>query len=73
MGAHIRPEGWNQWDRPNNPNTNPAENTRYFEFASTDLEGKPLDVSKRVPWSHQLTAEQAAQYTIDHVLGDWSP
>jgi pectinesterase len=73
MGPHVRPEGWNQWDRPNNPNTRPAENTRYFEFVSTDLEGKPLDVSKRVPWSHQLTEEQAAAYTLKNVLADWSP
>ena len=28
MGPHIRPEGWNQWDRPKNPNTDPASNTR---------------------------------------------
>jgi len=76
MGPHIRPEGWNQWDRPNSPNTQPAQNTRYFEFASTDLDGNPLDVSQRVAWSHQMSAEEAKQFTVANVLrgnDNWNP
>jgi len=76
MGPHIRPEGWNQWDRPNNPNTQPANTARYFEFDSTDLDDHPLDVSHRVPWSHQLSADQAKDYTIRNILSDsddWDP
>jgi pectinesterase len=76
MGPHVRPEGWNKWDRPDNPNLTPAENTRYVEFGSTDLEGRPLDVSQRVPWSRQLTPEDAERYTVKHVLGGedgWDP
>lgn len=76
MGEHIRPEGWNQWDRPNNPNTTPEKNTRYAEFASTDLPGKPLDVSQRVAWSKQLTEDEAQQFTVENVLGGadhWNP
>jgi pectinesterase len=74
MGPHIRAAGWDPWDRTRN--TNPAANTRYVEFASTDLDGKPLDVSQRVPWSHQLSADEAAKYTVDNILGGedhWHP
>jgi pectinesterase len=76
MGDHIRPEGWNQWDRPNNPNTDPASNTRYAEFSSTDLAGKPLDTSKRVEWSKQLSEDDAKKLTVENILGGddrWNP
>jgi pectinesterase len=76
IGPHIRPEGWNQWDRPNNPNTQPAKTARYSEYGSVDADGKPIDVSTRVPWSHQLTAEQAAELTVQKVLAgsdNWNP
>jgi len=76
MGPHIRPEGWNAWDLKDKKNTSPQENTRYAEFASTDLEGKPLDVSKRVPWSRQLRLEEAAKFTVKNVFAGediWDP
>jgi len=66
MDGHISPAGWNPWD---SRNTNPAGDSRYAESASTDLDGKPLDVSKRVAWSHQLSADQAAQFTLANVFG----
>lgn len=68
MGAHISPKGWNNWNRASNEKT-----ARYAEFQSSGPGG---DVSKRVPWSHQLSAEQASQITIEHVLGGtdgWNP
>ena len=40
-----------------------AESLRFEEFESTDLEGKPLDVSQRHPASKQLTAEEAAKWS----------
>lgn len=64
MGDHIRPEGWDNWRNPENEKT-----ARYAEFGSQTLDGKPLDVSKRVPWAKQLTVEEAAQYTIPNILG----
>jgi pectinesterase len=75
IGSHIRAEGWNQWDRPDKPNTHPESVTRYSEFGSMDLDGKPLDVSGRVKWSRQLTADEAAKYTVANVLGGdgWNP
>ena len=38
--------------------------------------GQPLDVSKRVLWSRQLTAAQANDYTVEKILGGtdkWDP
>lgn len=73
MGPHVNPAGWHPWG-PNNDH--PENNTRYSESGSTDAAGKPLDVSKRVAWAPQLTAEQAAAYTPEKILaGDdhWNP
>ncbi len=68
MGDHIRPEGWHNWGKPEREKT-----ARYVEYGSKTPDGKPLDVSKRVPWSKQLTSEEASQYTIGNILGGWTP
>ena len=49
-----------------------------MEFASTDLDGKPIDTSQRHPVSKQLTmpadAETVANYSKpSFVLDGWSP
>ncbi|WP_439488686.1 pectinesterase family protein [Algoriphagus sp.] len=68
MGSHIKPEGWHNWNKPN------AEKTAYYaEFASS---GPGANPSQRAPWSHQLTAEKAAKYTVESVLAGedgWDP
>lgn len=76
MGPHIKSEGWNPWDLKDKKNEHPETVTRYVEYKSTDLDGKPLDVSGRVKWSKQLTDEEAKDYTLENVLkGDdnWQP
>ncbi len=65
MGEHIKPEGWNNWGKAENEKT-----AYYAEYKST---GKGGDAGKRYPWSHQLTDEEAKQYTLSNVLGDWKP
>lgn len=73
MGPHIGPEGWNPWAKEN---VHPEETTRYSEYGSMTLDGQPLDVSKRVPWAHQLSADEAKEYTVTNVLGGkdhWDP
>jgi len=53
MGEHIRPEGWNNWNKPE------AEKDSFFaEFGSAGPGG---GMEKRVPWAHALTAAEAAQ------------
>jgi pectinesterase len=68
MGAHIRPEGWNNWGNPENEKT-----ARYAEYASS---GPGANPDRRVAWSKQLTNAQAEALTIEHVLGGndhWHP
>jgi pectin methylesterase-like acyl-CoA thioesterase len=68
MDASVHPEGWNNWRDPEREKT-----ARYFEFASRGPGAQP---SARVPWSRQLTPEEAAQYTVSRILGGedgWNP
>jgi pectinesterase len=60
MGAHIRPEGWDNWRNPAN------EKTAWFaERGST---GPGAAAAKRVPWAHELTAAEAAQFSPERFL-----
>ena len=69
MGAHVLPTGWQL--------TGPASQAlRFEEFASTDLDGRPLDVSRRDPSATQLTAEHAAAISAARILAGsdgWTP
>lgn len=68
LGDHIRPEGWDNWRNPNNEKT-----ARYAEYKNT---GPGANPAFRVPWSRQLTDEEAARYTIANVLkgtDGWNP
>ena len=68
MGSHIIPEGW----LLNNATT--APNVQFWEYRSTDLKGAPVDTSKRAPFSRQLSAQEAAQWSNpSFVLGGWVP
>jgi pectinesterase len=74
MGPHINPAGWHPWDEK--ANTSPGEHSRYAEFGSMDQAGKPLDVSRRVAWSHQLSADEASKLTPEALLAGadhWNP
>lgn len=68
LGDHIRPEGWNNWEKANN------EKTAYF--AESDSTGPGAQKSKRVPWAHTLSKSEAALFLPDIFLkGDdnWNP
>jgi pectinesterase len=68
MGSFIKPQGWMNWVGNNN-----HETARYAEYKSTGPGGS---AEKRVPWSKQLTKEEAEQITIPRVLGgkdQWDP
>jgi pectin methylesterase-like acyl-CoA thioesterase len=74
MGKGVLAAGW-VFDGPGAAAS--KERTRFWEFQSTDLAGKPLDVSQRVAGSRQLTAAEAAQQRdLAFVLGGadhWNP
>jgi pectinesterase len=59
MGNFIAPEGWQKWAGP----ATGDPNAYYAEYGS---EG--VDVSKRVPWSKQLTEKEAAAYTLSTIF-----
>jgi pectin methylesterase-like acyl-CoA thioesterase len=68
MGGHIRAEGWQL------NNATVAPNVRFWEFASTDLQGVRLDVAGRAPFSRQLTPAEAERWRDPvFVLGGWDP
>ena len=74
MTPAVKSTGWLTWNN-NETNAangkqdgNPAKDSRFAEFNSMDLIGNPLDVSGRVAWSKQLTASQAAAYTVPNLF-----
>ncbi|HXC34689.1 MAG TPA: pectinesterase family protein [Candidatus Acidoferrales bacterium] len=60
MSEVVRPEGWFDWKKPESHDT-----VRYGEFNSSGPGGNS---SARVPWSRQLTAEEAKSITAERVL-----
>jgi pectin methylesterase-like acyl-CoA thioesterase len=72
----IKPAGWTPWnsDETNNTdgignnNNNPAEDSRFAEYNNVDGSNNPVVTSSRVSWSHQLTAGQAAAYTVANIF-----
>ncbi len=63
MGDHIVPEGWHNWSKPE------AEKTaRYYEFGNS---GPGANLSARVPWARQLSADEARQITVQKVLSGY--
>lgn len=61
LGAHIRPEGWHNWNNPANETT-----ARYAEYRNS---GAGAATDKRVQWSSRLTDKQAKAVTLSNVLG----
>ncbi len=65
MDKHIVAEGWNNWKNPANEAT-----ARYAEYNST---GPGANKTNRVKWSKQLNEDEAKNYTLQNILGDWRP
>ena len=68
MSAAIRPEGWNNWSKPEREKT-----ARYAEFNSSGPGATP---QQRAAWSRQLTADEAKAITKQAVLSGtdgWKP
>ncbi|WP_316817188.1 pectinesterase family protein [Pedobacter nyackensis] len=61
----VKPEGWHNWSNQNNEKT-----AFYAEYQNR---GKGAVASKRVDWSHQLTDEEAANYTTIKIFNGWDP
>jgi pectinesterase len=68
LPSQLDPAGWNNWGSPANEKT-----AYYAEFGN---KGPGANLLHRVPWSHQLTSEQANQFLPQNFLrGDdnWNP
>lgn len=75
LDKQIKPEGWNNWGKESN-----EETAFYAEYKST---GPGANPDARAAWSHQLTDEQAKEYTLKNIFGaqsvspafdgDWIP
>lgn len=65
LGNQVIPEGWNNWSNRANEKT-----TYYAEYKNA---GPGAETGKRVPWAHQLTDEEANQYTLNKILSGWDP
>ena len=65
MGKQVRPKGWYNW------NSKRAE--RETLYAEYDSKGPGAYPSARVPWSHHLTKQQAAKYTLNDIFDGWKP
>ena len=66
MGRHIKPEGWNNWDKASNEQT-----AYYTEYKS---KGEGANPDKRAKWSHQLS--NIDDYDMAEVLkgeDGWNP
>jgi pectinesterase len=63
MGMMIKPEGWHNWGKPE------AERTSLF--AEFQNRGAGAATANRVVWAHQLSEEEASDYTPAKILGDW--
>ena len=70
LGAHIRPTGWDNWG------SKAKEQTAYYaEYKSFGPGAQP---ENRLPWTHQLTDEEAADYSFEKIMAApgepaWNP
>lgn len=65
MDAHILPEGWNNWNSSDKEKT-----VTYAEYSSSGPGGK---MDHRVSWAKDLTKQEAKEYTINTIFGNWVP
>jgi len=68
MGNFISPEGWSNW-----ANTDNYKTAFYAEYKSNDT---GANVNDRVPWSHQLSKDDADKYTLENIFSgriEWNP
>ena len=60
LPSDLNPAGWNNWNNPANEKT-----AYYAEFGN---KGPGLNITSRVPWSHQLTSAQVNQFLPQNFL-----
>jgi len=61
LPKQITAAGWDNWNNPENEKT-----TYYAEYMNT---GDGANSKSRVPWSFQLTDQQAKEYSLENIFG----
>lgn len=67
LGKHILPEGWHNWEKPEQEKT-----TFYGEYGN---KGPGSDTSKRVKWAHSLKKSQLSKFELNEIFkveSEWS-
>ncbi|MGC4101242.1 pectinesterase family protein [Ferruginibacter sp.] len=64
LDKQVKADGWNNWGNVQNEKT-----AYYAEYKNYGVGA----VANRVPWSHQLTDEEAKEYTVKNILAGWDP
>ncbi|HTN84763.1 MAG TPA: pectinesterase family protein, partial [Sorangium sp.] len=64
LGAHIAPVGWVRMSE------NTLATARFAEYMTTGPGARP---SERARESRQLSAAEAASYTVENMLAPWKP
>lgn len=64
LGQHISAVGWVKMSE------NTLDTARFSEYLTTGTGANP---SARAPQSKQLSASEAAKYTISNIFGSWTP
>lgn len=65
LPKQIAAEGWNNWGN--------AENEKTVFYAEYKNRGAGSNPGARVPWSKQLTIQEAKEYTIENIFNGWIP
>lgn len=60
LGAHIKPQGWNNWNK-----TNRDQTAFYAEYNNY---GPGANTENRLDWTHQLKRRAAKKYTKNNIL-----
>ncbi len=63
MDAHIHPAGWEDWGKEHG----------HFYYGEYACYGPGSDAGLRADFSRQLTAQEAAEYSVEQVLEGWKP
>lgn len=65
FGKHIFKEGFSIWNK--------TERHKTCYYAQYKCFGEGACEENAVPWSHILTDEEAKEYTMENIFGDWQP
>ena len=61
LGEHIHPQGWLDWGKTHG----------HFYYGEYNSYGPGASPETRADFSHQLTREEAEQYSMEKVLEGW--